>query len=738
MKLIFYSFFILMLSGISIAQNLKGKVYELDDKGEKIPLIGTNVFWEGTQVGTTTDENGFFELKKIDSDQLHLVVSYIGYEPVEMEIPTDLDTIEITLSINRELKEVIVTGTSLSKFIDELDAKQTEVITSKELLKAACCNLSESFTTNASVDVQFQDALTGAKQIQLLGLSGLYTQTLFENIPTLKGLGSTFGLGYVPGPWMTSISISKGAASVVNGYESVTGQINLEYKKPDDLERYYFNAFQSSHFKTDLNANVATHLNENLSTMILAHADFNQKAMDDNQDSFRDQPNVKQFNFINRWKYQSFKGFESQFGVQILNEERRGGQTTESHSNTGIHLDHPYQINVDTKRYEVFAKNGYVFDDEAYTSVGLILNAQWHDQKSLIGLRQYNGDQKTFYANLLFQTKTEDDIHSVTVGGSFALDKYDESFDGINFSRNESRPGLFAEYTYSPTNVLTIVPGARVDFHNLYGTFFTPRLHIKYNIDESTTLRTSAGKGFRSVNLFAENLNYLASSRYFVIIDNPSYEEAWNYGMNLTRYIPINGRELRVTAEYYRTDFVKQTVVDIDAAVREVRFYDLIGKSFSNNYQLEMAYQFIDRLDVSAAIRFTDVRANFGDQLLIKPLASKYKGLLTLSYATEGSGWLFDSSFLLNGNGRIPSTSENPVEYQREESFPAYLTVNAQITKKIEMVDIYLGVENLTNYKQDNPIIASDDPFGDYFDASMIWGPIDGTKFYIGVRLSVL
>jgi outer membrane receptor for ferrienterochelin and colicins len=424
--------------------------------------------------------------------------------------------------------------------------------------------------------------------------------------------------------------------------------------------------------------------------------------------------------------------------VQVLNEERRGGQTTESHSNTGIHLDHPYQINVDTKRYEVFAKNGYVFDDEAYTSIGLILNAQWHNQKSLIGLRQYNGDQKTFYANLLFQTKTEDDVHSVTVGGSFALDKYDESFDGINFSRNESRPGIFAEYTYSPTNVLTIVPGARVDFHNLYGTFFTPRLHIKYNIDENTTLRTSAGKGYRSVNLFAENLNYLASSRYFVVIDNPSYEEAWNYGLNLTRYISINDRELRVTAEYYRTDFLKQTVVDIDAAVREVRFYDLIGKSFSNNYQLEMAYQLIDRFDISAAIRFTDVRANYGDQLLIKPLASKYKGLLTLSYTTEGSSWLFDSSFLLNGNGRIPSTSENPVEYQREESFPAYLTVNAQITKKIEMVDIYLGVENLTNYKQDNPIIASDDPFGDYFDASMIWGPIDGTKFYIGVRLSVM
>jgi outer membrane receptor for ferrienterochelin and colicins len=735
MKFIFYSLFALIISVNLYSQSLKGKVYELDDKGEKIPLIGTNVFWEGTQVGTTTDENGFFNLQKVNIDHIHLVVSYIGYEPVDIEIPNDQDTIEIVLSINRELKEVVVTGTSLSKFIDELDAKQTEVITSKELLKAACCNLSESFTTNASVDVQFQDAVTGAKQIQLLGLSGLYTQMLLENIPTLKGIGSTFGLGYVPGPWMTSISISKGAASVTNGYESVTGQINLEYKKPDDLERYYFNVFQSSHFKTEFNANAAAHLNENISTMILAHADFNSKTFDDNNDSFRDQPNVKQFNFINRWKYQSFKGYESQLGVQILNEERRGGQLSDFSTNSSAT---PYEINIDTKRYEVFAKNGYVFNDEAYTSIGLILNAQWHDQKSILGLRQYNGDQKTFYANLLFQTKTEDEIHSVTLGGSFAYDKYEESFDGMNFRRNESRPGIFAEYTYSPSNVFTIVPGVRVDFHNLYGTFFTPRLHVKYNIDENTILRASAGKGYRSVNLFAENLNYLASSRKFTIINNPQYEEAWNYGLNLTRYIPVNDRDLRITAEYYRTDFLKQTIVDIDSNIREVSFYDLNGKSYSNNYQIEMAYQLIDRFDVSAAFRFTDVKTNYGNQLLIKPLASKYKGLLTLSYATEESGWLFDSSFLLNGDGRIPGTKQNPIEYQREESFPAFLTVNAQITKKLEMLDIYLGVENLTNYKQVNPIIASDDPFGDYFDASMIWGPIDGTKFYLGVRLSVL
>lgn len=719
-----------------IAQTLKGIVYEIDEDRNKIPLVGTNVYWEGTQIGTTTNEEGIFELKKIAFDHLHLIVSYIGYQPDTVEVSPEQNNIEIILSVNRELKEVVVTGTSLSKYFDDLDARPTEIITSKELLKAACCNLSESFTTNASVDVQFQDAVTGAKQIQLLGLAGIYTNIMFENVPTLKGITNTFGLGYVPGPWMTAISVSKGAGSVVNGYESITGQINIDYKKPDDFERYYFNAFQSSHFKTDLNANAAVHLSENLSTMLLAHSDFVTKTFDDNMDSFADQPEVKQFNFMNRWNYNSFTGYESQLGVQIINEERNAGQVSESH--TSSHSGHLYDINVDTKRYEVYAKNGYVFNAEPYTSMGLILNGQYQDQNSLFGLRPYDSKLRSFYSKLIFEAKTEDEVHAITAGGSYVFDQYEEEYNGIDFFRKESRLGIFAEYNYSPIPQLAVVPGARVDFHNLYGTFFTPRLHVKYGFDDNTTLRISGGKGYRSVNLLAENMNYLASSRQFVVINNPTYEEGWNYGFNLTRYFSVNNRDLRITADFYRTDFIKQTVVDIDSDVRQVQFYDLDGKSYSNNYQIELAYELFERLDLTAALRYSDVKTQYGEKLLTKPLISRYKGLLTLSYATEERDWIFDTSFLLNGDGRVPSTKENPEPYQRSESFSEFVNINAQVTKKIDIVDLYLGVENLLDFTQDNPIIASDDPFGEYFDASLVWGPIDGRKFYLGVRLSVL
>ncbi|RKY91148.1 MAG: TonB-dependent receptor, partial [Ignavibacteriae bacterium] len=500
MKFIICTFLMLFIVDVSTAQLLTGKIYELDEGNKKLPLAGSNIYWRGTQIGTTSNNDGYFELLKVDSSELYLVVSYIGYKADTVQVPFNQDSIEITLSINREISEVVVTGISFSKFVDELDAKPTEIITSKELLKAACCNLSESFSTNTSVDIQFQDAVTGAKQIQLLGLAGNYTQIMFENIPTLNGIANTFGLGYVPGPWMTGISISKGAASVVNGYESITGQINIDYKKPDDIERYYFNAFQSSHFKTDLNANAAVHLTENMSTMLLAHTNFRAKAIDDNQDSFADQPKVKQFNFLNRWKYESFNGHNAQFGIQILNEERRGGQVTSNAQGQR------YEMNVDSKHIEMFAKNGFVFNAEPYSSLGLILDGHIHQQNSLIGLRQYDAKQSSFYSNLLFEARTYDEIHSVTIGGSYVFDQYKEEFDSLNFFRKESRPGLFVEYNFSPSNLLSVVPGARIDFHNLYGTFFTPRIHIKYSLDYNTTFRVSAGKGVRSVNLISENL----------------------------------------------------------------------------------------------------------------------------------------------------------------------------------------------------------------------------------------
>lgn len=715
----------------TVAQTLQGKVFELNEKNEKTPLISANVFWRDAKTGTTTGTDGSFTLPKPATKTAFLVVSYTGYIADTIEVAKTKDSIEIVLTLNKQLNEVVISADRSSRFIDDEEVGYLEVVTSKELLKAACCNLGESFTTNASVDVSYQDAVTGAKQIQLLGLAGAYTQMLFESVPSLNGLGNSFGLGFVPGPWISEINISKGSASVVNGYESISGQINVAYKKPSDAERYYFNAFQSSHYKTDLNANTTIELSEHLSTILLAHSNFVSKGLDNNNDSFIDDPKSAQYNFMNRWQLHTDFGLESQFGVQYMTEKKTGGQLVPMASGK------QYRIDIDSRHFDINTKTGFVFDSEAYTSIGLVLDLHQHDQNTIFGDRKYDGTQNIFFSKLIFETRWAEETHKLITGASFTVDKLTEDLGTFKQEKTENIPGLFLEYNYSPNNLFSVVPGIRVDFHNLFGTLVTPRIHFKYNFDENTILRASAGKGYRSVNIHTNSLNWMASSRQFVVNTSLPYEEALNYGLNITRYFMIDGRELRITADYYRTDFQKQVVTDIDTDPGKVLFYDLNGESYSNSYQIEVAYQIIPRLDVSAAYRYTDVKSTYNGELRTAPMQSRYKILGTVSWADHYREWIVDATFLVNGPGRIPSTASNPLQYRREESFDAYMNINAQITRKFDLFDVYLGVENITDYKQPNPVIGADDPFGKYFDAAMIWGPVSGRKIYAGLRLSV-
>ncbi|GAB1349417.1 TonB-dependent receptor [Ignavibacteriales bacterium] len=731
MKFKFLFSILVLFCATTLAQNLNGFVYELDQQNNKVPLVSANLFWKNSTVGTVTDLKGHFSLKKPAGKSAFLVVSYTGYVADTIEVSSSKDSIDIVLSLNTQLKEVLISAERSSKFMDDLNPENVEIITGKELLKAACCNLGESFTTNASVDVQYQDAVSGARQIQLLGLAGGYTQMLFENIPAMNGVGNSFGLGFVPGPWISQISVSKGSASVVNGYESITGQINVGYKSPTDAERYYFNAFQSSHYKTDLNANASIELNDHVSTIFLAHSNFVSKMVDDNFDSFTDDPKSAQYNFMNRWKIHTDIGLESEFGVHYLTEKRTGGQLHPVSSGK------QYKIDIDSKHFDFYSKTGYVFPVENYTSIALMLDVHSHDQNTLFGERKYDANQKIFFSKLIFETRWQDETHKLITGLSYNFDELKENVNSLNSFKKESVPGLFLEYNYSPNNLISIVPGVRVDFHNLFGTLVTPRIHMKYNLDENTSIRASAGKGYRTVNLFANNMSLLASSRNFVLNNTNLYEEAYNYGLNLTRYFMFDGRELRLTLDYYRTDFIKQVVTDIDTDPSSVLFYDLNGSSFSNSYQVELAYEVLPRLDISAAYRYTDVRTTYNGNLNILPLQSRYKVLTTVSYRTPDRDWVFDASFLVNGPGRIPSTSTNPAQYQRPENFDAFVNINAQISKKFDIFELYVGAENLTDFKQANPVIASDDPFGKYFDASMVWGPVSGRKFYAGIRLSV-
>lgn len=725
------------INGIIHSQEISGTVFgkESHEKhNHNVPLPGVNIYWSGTTEGTITNEEGYF-LLPINKSTKKLVSSFVGYQNDTTIIDRFDQPIEIVFSSTNELDEVTISEKQHSSFVSRINPLHVQNVTGEELQKAACCNLAESFETNASVDVSYSDAVSGAKKIELLGLHGKYIQMMTENLPNLRGLSSTYGLGYIPGSWMESIQISKGTSSVLNGYESLTGQINIEFKKPDGEEKMFFNTYVNSIGKVEGNFNGAVKLNDKWSTMLFLHAENLNNKVDNNGDSFIDAPLIKQYNVYNRWKYRN-KNHIAQFGIKVLEEDRTGGQT-DFNKNEISEIPSYYGVNIKTKRYELWGKTGYVFSNKPGTSIGFVNSYTYHDQQSFFGLNQYDGRENNYYANLIFQSNLGSENHKYNTGVSYMYDEYKETLNDSSFNRLERVPGAFFEYTYTDLHRLSVLMGIRVDFHNLWGTFYTPRIHAKYTITENTIIRGSAGKGYRTANFIAENSYLLASSRTLNIENDIRQEEAWNYGINFTQIFNLNNRELNLNIEFYRTDFENQVIIDRDQNVSEINIYNLDGQSYSNSIQIEAVYEIIPNLDMVAAFRYSDVKMSINNKLEREPLVNRYKGLLNLSYKTPLEKWQFDFTTQLNGDARLPNTSNNPQEYQRPENSAVYTIMNAQITKYFKKWNIYIGVENLGDFTQNDPIIAADDPFGPYFDSSIIWGPIMGRKFYAGLKYQI-
>ena len=722
------------------AQYIKGVVLEEDKKGAFKPLTGASVIWLGTSTGTTTDENGVFNIKHAGE---RLVISYTGFMPDTIAAFPTKD-LKIILANGTQLNEVKVTSSRASTYISSNDPFRTTTITQKELFKAACCNLSESFETNPSVDVSYNDAVTGSKQIQLLGLAGVYTQLTVENLPGPRGLATSLGLNSIPGTWIESIQLSKGTGSVANGYESIAGQINVELKKPLNSERLYANLYVNDFGKTDVNLNLTQKLNNKWATTLLLHDDFfNNKKLDFNKDGFRDLPTGNLFSAINRWSYDNGKGLMSQFGIKLLNDNKTGGQVDYNES-TDKFTTNNYGLAINTKRAEGFAKIGYVFPQKKYKSIGLQLSAFDHQQNSYFGLTNYDAHQQNFYSNLIYQSIIHTTTHKFRTGLSFVYDKYNEDFKADNYKRTEIVPGAFFEYTYTPSEKFDVVAGIREDHNSLYGWFTTPRLNVRYEPIKGTVIRASVGRGQRTANIFAENNGVFVSSRAVEIMRsdvNGAYglkpEIAWNKGISVDQKFKLFHRAANLGIDFFRNDFVNQVVVDVENP-GTIKFYNLQGKSYSNSLQAEVSFMPVQRLDVRLAYRLFDVKTTYGDQLLQKPLTAQNRAFANLAY--EVKGWKFDYTVSYNGSKRLPSTASNPATYQRADYSPSFVTMNAQVSKtlgKQHTFDVYVGGENLTNFYQKNAIIAATQPFSEYFDASLIWGPITGRMLYGGIRFRI-
>ena len=719
---------------------IEGTVYEQNENGEKTPLPGVNVYWKIVNEGVVTDAHGHYKIP------LHerigcLVFSCISYENDTIHHMVEPAHYDHIFNSAHMLNEVEIKAREKASYINPITPMAVQNITSESLKRAACCTLAGSFENNASVDVNYSDAVTGAKQIQLLGLSGIYTQMMTEIIPNFRGLASTFGLNYVPGTWMNGIQVSKGTSSVRNGYESITGQINVDYKEPlpNKSEKVFFNLYANSMLMTDFNFNGRVKVGKNDGIMLFGHVSHNFMKMDDNGDTFLDDPMTTQYNVFLRYNHPHIGHFGCKLGIKALKETRLGGQMDfdpKHRLDEGYNL---YGIGINTERYEAFAKGGYHFDRKD-TSLGLQQQVTYHKMNSYYGLTDYNANQLSYYANLLFDSYIVNDHHTYSVGASYTYDKYDEHLKDSSFLRVEQVPGVFAEYVFNDDHHWSVIAGFRADYNTYYKKMlYTPRLHIRFKTHDDFAIRVSAGKGYRSPNVLAENSTMLASARRIVFKNTPKMEDAWNYGINLTKSITFGWRDLILQADFYRTDFVNQIVLDRDADAHQVRIYNLDGKSYSNSVQIEANCEVFKDFDLTLAFRYNDVKMTINDTLREKPFVNRYKGLVTMSYAP--GTWQFDFTTQFNGDSRVPDLSGNATAVAHGQDIrrsPFYVIMNAQVMKKLgKCWEIYIGGENLTNYTQKYPIISAENPTSEDFDASMVWGPLSGVRAYLGVRFSI-
>lgn len=652
---------------------------------------------------------------------------------------TSADSIATRDSVEteRDLSGVTVRASGSHRLYGAVNAMK---IGRDELFKAACCNLGESFTTNPSVDVNYSDAATGAKQIKLLGLPGIYVQMLTENIPNFRGAASPYSLGYVPGPWMHSIQVSKGCASVKYGYESMTGQINVEYKKPEDTQGAEVNVYANTKTRTEANVDANVHLNKKLSTEVLGHFENSWKGQDENDDGFYDMPTVRQYNFQNRWKYQGDR-YIFHGGLVALNENRKGGQIESLPSSSSPEL---FGINVKTERYEAYTKHGFILNPEKAMNIALITSASMHEENAKYGHKYYYVNEKNAYASLMFEGNLAEG-HNLSAGLSVNYDYLGQDLKLQNaltalpsyLNEKETTPGAYAQYTLDLNHKFIAMAGLRVDHSSVYGTFVTPRFNVKFAPVDAFSLRLSAGKGYRTVHALAEN-NYLLASGRNLVVDNLRQEAAWNYGASASLNIPLFSKMLKVNLDYYYTDFSDQAIVDYDTNPNEIHITNLDGKSFSHTFQVDATYPFFEGFTLTAAYRYNDVKATYGGLLMEKPLTSKFKGLLTASYKTPLGIWQFDATLQANGGGRMPEPYANADGTSSWNSrFDPYYVLNAQITRWFRHFSIYVGGENLTGFMQKNPIISATDPWSSKFDPTMIWGPVDGRMIYAGIRINI-
>ena len=741
-KFILFVFFICFNSYSQ--ELLTGKVSFLNKDNEVVLVQGVSVYWKDSSIGVISDKTGNYSIP-FSKDSNILVFKMLGFKQESITIE-DMKTYNHTLiEQSDQLDEVVVSKRKKSIQKSYFKTQNIVNVSSEELLKAACCNVSESFETNPSIDVNYSNAITGVKQVRMLGLESPYLLITEENIPMVRGASQVFGLSFIPGPWVESMQITKGTGSVVNGFESISGQINIELQKPVVDEPIFINVFRSNMGRNEMNFHLNRNINNKISTKFFLHADNNNSINDNNSDGFLDHPNYKGINFFNRWQYINLeKGIVSFLGLRYMKEDKNAGEDV-----ANLKLKRmPWLSEINTQRFDSNFKFGYVNPNIPYQSIGFQMAYSNHEQISFFGNRNYNINQDSFYSSFLYNSILGNTMNKFKAGLNFSYDDFEElvDFENKKYNRIDKSIGGFFEYSYDNLDKLSLVAGLRYDIHNNIGSFFTPRFHLRFQPLDKSVFRFSIGSGRKSSNIFSENQGVFSSGRNIKILAktasgkfyglNP--EKAWNYGISFRQGFALNNQEGDVTIDYYITDFQNQIIVDFEKQ-GELQFYNLEGKSFAKSFQIEIDYSINNNINLKSAFKNYDVKKQYNSGFKQNPLTPKNRFFINLDFSSNlnenNAQWRFDFTYNWIGKQRLPLHSG---QSSLKGYSPSYVLMNTQLTRVFsEKFDIYLGAENLGSYTQNNPILGNENPFGTNFDSTLIYAPINGAMIYLGLRLKL-
>lgn len=735
------TYYLIILSFCCITNIVNAQIKGLiqgADGSQKKPIYGAKIKLLQAKTGAVSREDGTFELVLPKELPDTLVISAFGYNPDTLIVSKKdrFTALNILLYSDKLLPEILIEYRKNGHSISRLKTLHVEELTAIELRKAACCNLSESFETNASVDVNITDAVSGAKKIQMMGLDGVYTQIQMENIPYLRGLESAFGLSSLSGTWIESLQITKGTGNVVNGYESMAGLVNLELKKPDEMEKIYLNVYQNIFGRSEFNFNKGIILNPKWSTGFLGHVSSTYGNIDRNKDAFRDLPTGDNTAFMNRWAYKG-KKMEAQFGINFYRDRKVGGQTSFFRNEENQVDTINYGVLINSKHIDIYGKTGF-FGKRPMQSLGIVYNIKHQEIDGFFGLKTFSGLEKRGYINVIYDDIIGTSDHTIKIGTSFVAIDISQQADTLSQKRMELVPGIFAEYTYTGRR-LTGVFGSRYDYHSIFGGQFSPRVHLKYLLSEMTDLRFTAGKGWRVPNFIIDNVSLLASSKQWIAPSETKPEISWNIGGSLVHEMKIFERKATISLDFYHTRFENQLIIDRDETVNTVVFSNLKNSSFSNSFQTEFSFSPIKNLDIRLAYKFLDVQAKYGNEMRQQVMIPRHRGFFNLAYRSRNKRWEYDFTCSIFSPSRLPIQRDmtNDTLLISDMKSRMYPMMNAQITHIYKKFDFYIGGENLTNFRQRDPIIDASNPFGSKFDATNICGPLTGVNIYVGIRYAI-